>query len=331
MTRRRDGKGRKQKLYKRKKRQFCLINCWFFLNFTKMKIISLTKKINMARFDFSPIADYVTLKFKCPECGTVNETDAFPVPLPDFTADNHSDSCMSEDYEYECEGCEKVFEIALYNGICGGDGEISDLDDEDLLKVNEEFPDDDMDYEESKSIYFNNHVRDTVEVLNKIDNLDEASRNLLYRTLFANIISSMEAYLSDRLIQKVLSTEKYKRMFTEKFKDFEDERIPLSNLFSMLDKIDSHIQKKLREIIYHNLPRVKNIYKSVLDINLGDISLLMKDVAVRHDIVHRNGKDKDGNMREITKEDVLTLAERVSNFIKNIEDQFMLLELVEHA
>ena len=141
----------------------------------------------------------------------------------------------------------------------------------------------------------------------------------------------MEAYLSDRLIQKVLSTEKYKRMFTEKFKDFEDERIPLSNLFSMLDKIDSHIQKKLREIIYHNLPRVKNIYKSVLDINLGDISLLMKDVAVRHDIVHRNGKDKDGNMREITKEDVLTLAERVSNFIKNIEDQFMLLELVEHA
>ena len=141
----------------------------------------------------------------------------------------------------------------------------------------------------------------------------------------------MEAYLSDRLIQKVLSDAKYKRQFTEKFKDFQNEKIPLTNLFSMMDKIDLHIRKSLREIIYHNLDRVKPIYKSVLNIDLGDIGILMKDVTVRHDIVHRNGKDKDGNMREITKEDVLNLAQRVSDFIGNIEGQFTLLELTEHA
>ena len=45
----------------------------------------------MASFDFNPIADYVVLKFKCPECGTENETDALSVPTPDFAAENHRD------------------------------------------------------------------------------------------------------------------------------------------------------------------------------------------------------------------------------------------------
>lgn len=284
----------------------------------------------MASFDFNPIADYVILKFKCPQCGTENETEKLAVPTPDLTAETHSESCNSDYDEHECPECGTVFDIILSNGIGGGDGEINGLDDEYSPEVIEGFSEEEV-YEDFKSMYFSNHVRDTVEVLDQIDSLDEPYRKLLYRTLFANIISSMEAYLSDRLIQKVLSDAKYKRQFTEKFKDFQNEKIPLTNLFSMMDKIDSHIRKSLREIIYHNLDRVKPIYKSVLNIDLGDIGILMKDVTVRHDIVHRNGKDKDGNMREITKEDVLNLAQRVSDFIGNIEGQFTLLELTEHA
>ena len=154
----------------------------------------------MASFEFNPIADFVVLRFKCPECGHDNETDALYVPMPDFTAENHSDSCNSEDYEHECPNCEHLFEITLNNGIYGGDGEITDV--EDGLSVEEEFPDNEDDYEEYKSTFFDEHVKDTIEVLDKIDVLDERSRKLLYRTLYENVISSMEAYLSDRLIQK---------------------------------------------------------------------------------------------------------------------------------
>ena len=104
------------------------------------------------------------------------------------------------------------------------------------------------------------------EVLDKIDVLDERSRKLLYRTLYANVISSMEAYLSDRLIQKVLSSEETKRKFVEGFKDYKDEKIAVSDIFKHLENLDYRIIKTLREIIYHNLPRVKNIYNSVLGI-----------------------------------------------------------------
>lgn len=86
----------------------------------------------------------------------------------------------------------------------------------------------------------------------------------------------------------------------------------------------------MREIIYHKLPRVKNIYNSVLGINLGEkivISDLMKCIGIRHDIVHRNGKDKEGNLQDISKEDVLELAEKVSKFIGNIECEFILQDV----
>ena len=52
---------------------------------------------------------------------------------------------------------------------------------------------------------------------------------------------------------------------------------------------------------------------------MGDIQDLMQAVSIRHDIVHRNGKDKDGNEHQITKEDVLAVAEKVNNFIYAID------------
>lgn len=121
----------------------------------------------------------------------------------------------------------------------GGDGEITDV--EDGLSVEEEFPDNEDDYEEYKSKFFDEHVKDTIEVLDKIDVLDERSRKLLYRTLYANVISSMEAYLSDRLIQKVLSSEETKRKFVEGFKDYKDEKIAVSDIFKHLENLDYRI------------------------------------------------------------------------------------------
>lgn len=275
----------------------------------------------MASFEFSPIADYVVLKFDCPECGEYNETDALSVPAPNYMAETHHDSCNSEDFEHICPNCEHQFDITLNNGFYGGDGEISDLGEKDRLSVEEEFPDNDYE-EDFKSMFFDEHVRETIDVLDKIDCLDESSRKLLYRTLYANIISSMEAYLSDKIISRVLSSIDSKRKFVENYKGYKELKLSLSDIYNKMDNIDSYIIKTLRDIIYHNLPVVKNIYKAALGIEIGDISDLTKCVNIRHDIVHRNGKNKDGELCNISKEDVTELAKKVSVFIENIECEF---------
>ena len=56
-----------------------------------------------------------------------------------------------------------------------------------------------------------------------------------------------------------------------------------------------------------------------MGIDIGVIKDLYKAVLIRHDIVHRNGKDKDGKEHVITKEDVEKLCAQVNDFIYNIE------------
>lgn len=77
----------------------------------------------------------------------------------------------------------------------------------------------------------------------------------------------------------------------------------------------------MNNIIYHNLGRVKAIYNNTINVDIGNIQERSKAVQIRHDIVHRNGKNKNGNNHAITKEDIIALADSVSSFIERIENR----------
>ena len=275
----------------------------------------------MLTFEFNPISNSVTLQFMCPHCGVVNETDALYVPTPNWNAETHSDSIEYEEYEHCCE-CGETFNITLYNGFYGGSGEISP--DVEGLSVTEDYGED-YDEEIEDLMYsqlYDSHVVDTMKALDAIEALDENVKITLHRVLYANIIVCMESYLSDKFIYEVLSKDENKRKFVKGFKDYADQKIPLNELFERFDNIEAFIRKTLRDIIYHKLPKVKGMYKDILCIDIGDISNLCKCVSIRHDIVHRNGKNKEGNEVAINKTDVEDVAKLVSNMIKNIESQF---------
>lgn len=275
----------------------------------------------MLTFEFNPISNSVTLQFMCPHCGVVNETDALYVPTPNWNAETHSDSIEYEEYEHCCE-CGETFNITLYNGFYGGSGEISP--DVEGLYVTEDYGED-YDEEIEDLMYsqlYDSHVVDTMKALDAIEALDENVKITLHRVLYANIIACMESYLSDKFIYEVLSKDENKRIFVKGFKDYADQKIPLNELFERFDNIEAFIRKTLRDIIYHKLPKVKGMYKDILCIDIGDISNLCKCVSIRHDIVHRNGKNKEGNEVAINKTDVEDVAKLVSNMIKNIESQF---------
>ena len=78
--------------------------------------------------------------------------------------------------------------------------------------------------------------------------------------------------------------------------------------------------------MYHNLGKLKGIYLDVLNVDLGDIKQLSSAVNIRHDIVHRNGKDKDGNERHINKCEVIEVADMVNEFIYSVDSSLPMLE-----
>lgn len=74
--------------------------------------------------DFNPLCEYITVSFICPECGQEVKSDAMSVPLPNFAAENNSDSMNYEDYEIVCDNCEHCFQLTIDNAMYGGEVEV---------------------------------------------------------------------------------------------------------------------------------------------------------------------------------------------------------------
>lgn len=277
----------------------------------------------MATFEFNPIADFIVITVKCPECGS-EICQSVDVPSPDFSAETHCDSVNQDSDDLYCDNCGKEISVSLYSGYGGGDCEIEELDEDGLICVDEHFPDEEWDDIDDE--FYNNfidpHVKDLSESLNHIELMPNKAKKIIYRNFYANVISCMEAYLSDTAIKKIMQNDVFKRNFVKSSPHFKDLSIKASNIYDFYNDLDKAILTQLREIIYHKLGVIKPMYKSTFGIDIGAIRDLMNAVQKRHDIVHRNGHDKDGKEVEISKEDVEKLITDVSNFIQNIEAQF---------
>ncbi len=287
----------------------------------------------MSYFYFNLIASSISIKFTCPFCNEENEIDGYYVPEPDYSAETGHESTNSEYYEHNCIKCDELFNIKLHNSYNGGYGQIeSDSDngiDINNIDIEEYFPEDDYndfydDYDYNTEVgYYEDFKREIVEIYSILeDSKNLIHKNSLHKMLYAHTITIMETYLSDTLIQKILSSEEIKRKFIEKYTDYDTKKICFKDILSELEKLEKTIKTDLQELIYHNLGKIKPIYKAILDIEFGDdTSKIMQCVNKRHHIVHRNGKDKEDNPIQINIEDVEDVLEKVYNFISNIEQQ----------
>lgn len=285
----------------------------------------------MSDFDFNLITDYISIKFTCPFCNEKNETEDYYVPKPDYSAETGSESTNSEYYEHNCINplCNKLFNIELHNSYHGGFGQIESDSDNDIdindIKIEEHYNDfyDDYDYNTEVG-YYEDFKREIFEIYSILEDSKKLThKNSLHKMLYAHTITIMETYLSDTLIQKILSSEEIKRIFIKKYKDYDTKKICFKDILSELEKLEKTIKTDLQELIYHDLGKIRPIYKATLDIEFGnDISKeIMQCVNKRHHIVHRNGKDKEDNQIQINIEDVEDVLKKVYNFISNIEKQ----------
>jgi len=150
-----------------------------------------------------------------------------------------------------------------------------------------------------------------------------------FNMLYSSVITSLETYLSDALKFNLANKEEFLIKFVETFQDFKNVKCDFNDIFNLCNSIERTVEEGLRSFLYHNLPKIQGIYKSTFDINFQPINELMQSISIRHDLVHRNGKDKNGNSHTITKDNVLELCDRILSFVENIEEQFNDLTVTE--
>jgi hypothetical protein len=200
------------------------------------------------------------------------------------------------------------------------------LFDSDEQWANEEIPDD------PHSVYMNSHyhVADMLaEYGEKGTGVLRHSAPLLTRMIFAQQVSALEAYLCDTLLNEVTRSNEARDRLLKEDKELKDARVPLLEIAMKPDIVNEWVRKHLQGILYHNLQKVAVLYKIALRLEIWPDSetkeIMHKAVRYRHDCVHRNGRNLEGEeLTFLNQQYVAEILGTMLKLVNHIETQLPL-------
>ncbi|MCE5181494.1 MAG: hypothetical protein LLG15_06815 [Betaproteobacteria bacterium] len=145
----------------------------------------------------------------------------------------------------------------------------------------------------------------------------------LNNMLFAQVVTAVEAYLSSSFISTVMNDDALIRRLIETDPELAKRQFSLKEIFTQWEGLKLLVARYLKDLIFHDLKKIKPMYLSVLDIDFGDVAWLFQAILIRHDCVHRNGFDKDGNQQEIKSETIIELVKQCTHLVADTENQLI--------
>lgn len=274
----------------------------------------------------------IDISFVC-KCGSLVKATV-SCPEPNFMAERNKDSYEYSDDSVDCEDCGESYDVSIMNSFGGADVSVGGGN----IHVNfdgpyydEEDRDDDMYWREEPSEQLRILIRhlDSARELLKIDvgQSNEFSLNVM---IYGHVVAAAEGFLSSVFIKTTIGSKDLIRRLVETDPTFSEMKFSMSQLFKKRESIKDTVAGHLQKLIFHDLKRVKPMYKSVLGHDLGDIGWLFKAVSKRHDCVHRAGYDKDGKPLTFAESEVAILIENVRNLGQSIMDTVSKIE-AEHS
>lgn len=188
-----------------------------------------------------------------------------------------------------------------------------------LHVIEEEFSDTKALSEHDVYMTFKNNMQNAIK-LNGVElHHDKNLKTQMAYMLFANVITSLETYLCDRFISLIQGNKGNLRNFVESFNDYTEEKFLLSEIFVRHEGIESKAIESMKSVLYHNLPKVSGMYRDTFGIKFPVFSEVFKSVLIRHDLVHRAEKTKDGNFHSITSDSVENVVNQCANLVEQLE------------
>jgi hypothetical protein len=207
----------------------------------------------------------------------------------------------------------------------GGEWQVADCS---VLTIERSVPDDDYDYDYyiravlSNENYFSTFADGIARLteLNGVELPNAETQKTLRRQVFSGAITCLETYLCDALMNKVLRNPDLLESFFLNFK-FDEKRIDLKELVKFDNILEEIAKREMSRLMYHNLEKINEIYKSVLGVDFPDFAQIGPAVSIRHDLIHRNGRTFEGAEHEIGKDDVENVVMTVERFVRELNDR----------
>ena len=133
-------------------------------------------------------------------------------------------------------------------------------------------------------LIFKEHIED-IHRLRAVNNRDIELHKKYISLLFVNTVTAFETYISDELINLVKDNPQYEKVFLESIKKTHFNR-------------KNNIVEKIYSITFSNPANLKEYFLSILGISISDNTSteLEKLYNIRNDIMHRNGKNIQGEL-----------------------------------
>ena len=153
-----------------------------------------------------------------------------------------------------------------------------------------------------------------------IDCINSQNRDDFHNKLyFSNTVSLMEKYLYDLFVYEITNDRValVKLGSQNKFKS-ESLKIP----YLLHNCVEDFIINSMKNLVWHRLNDVDVFYKNVLNITFNITGHLLGKLKVRHDIVHRNGCDLNGNKSEISDHELADCIRTINTFVEDIYKKY---------
>lgn len=160
-------------------------------------------------------------------------------------------------------------------------------------------------------------------------------KNHLLGILYTNVITALETLYVELFINSIDKDDSYISDFIEKGKtEFKVSKEILSLTFKgeAIEKIKEEIIKSIKEhlisVSWHSTRKVISRYKATFDINVQKewpIDAIEIATQKRNHLVHRGGKDKDGNVVLIAENDLDMLLDHAKTIGENLSNSLMIV------
>lgn len=187
-------------------------------------------------------------------------------------------------------------------------------------------PDDsEWDYEPSaelpKHLETFNASMETVRTLLAVE-VPPAQQRHFWGMLHVSVIIAMESYLLDNFLYSIDADQAAFRKYIETTEHFRRQKISLNTIFLESEGIKKRGRAYLTKMLWHRLSEAAKLYRNTLGIHFpDDMKDLLTAVQIRHDFVHRNGRNPLGQEIFLTINQITDLMKLVQNLVDGIEAQ----------
>lgn len=263
----------------------------------------------------------IDITFTC-KCGAfIDQTIACDGPDRSFYTDEQSQKQYW--HTFICDGCFKDYDASIFCTLSD-----TKIDIPEVIDLNFDVCDLIEEADLINEIECTNQLEKYKKVSTDIVSLlrqqyPKEAKATLNNMLYAQVITAIEAYLSSSFISTVMKSEELIKRLIETDPELAKRQFSLKEIFTQWNNLKITVAKYLMDLIFHDFKKVKPMYLSILDIDFGDIGWLFKSVHVRHDCVHRNGFNKNGDQNIISDEDIVDLVKKATHLISEVEEQLI--------